>query len=93
MGSHFHARRDSNGVPVDEDVSSDVSTMIDGDQWQCEAMGPAGDRHSDCEPRGSRAPEIEDADWDVFLADDDELDPLPDRDDFWIDPISDSLDD
>ena len=26
-----------------------------------------------------------DADWDVFLADDDEVDPLPDPCDFWID--------
>lgn len=30
--------------------------------------------------------DIDDAHWDAFLADDDELDPLPDRDDFWIDP-------
>ena len=28
----------------------------------------------------------DDAKWDVFLPDDDELDPLPDPGDFWIDP-------
>jgi hypothetical protein len=26
---------------------------------------------------------LDDADWDVFLADDDELDPLPEYGDFW----------
>jgi hypothetical protein len=28
----------------------------------------------------------DDIKWDVFLPDDDELDPLPDPGDFWIDP-------
>jgi hypothetical protein len=43
---------------------------------------------------GSDSDELErscpsDADWDVFLADDDERDPLPERGDFWDDGLFD----
>jgi hypothetical protein len=51
-----------------------------------------GDRHVPNEargrpddPDGMRTPR-DDSHWDVFIPDDDEIDPLPEPGDFWIEP-------
>ena len=50
--------------------SSPSTESNDTDDWEDAEIPYAGD----------------DRDWDAFLADDDERDPLPDERDFWIDP-------
>lgn len=56
------------------------------------AMRPRADRlPSEFDPQPTESdkhvpPGIDDDRWDIFLPDEDELDPLPGPDDFWIEP-------
>jgi hypothetical protein len=68
---------------------SNESLFNPGDRWEWwnpdETQLPPSEPSEFDDPSDFELPHMDDARWDVFIADEDECDPLPDHGDFWID--------
>lgn len=93
MSQNFGAGIDSGRRPIGEETQRHGGPWTEDSHSGHEALDPSDDRDADRGSHRNLAADIDDSHWEVFLADDDELDPLPDRSDFWIEPTTDSLDD
>jgi hypothetical protein len=66
-------------IPAPEDVDSDPDDRL----ASCPEPSDEGDEPSDLDDVDQPFTDADDSRWDVFIPDDDQLDPLPDVSDYW----------